>query len=72
MGARLERTFTRVAKADHFDLATPYAIGATHGPCAKGTNKWVAGLVATNGFEYHPTVAGHQEMAHLVEIALGS
>ena len=72
MGARLERTFTRVAKADHVRLVDPYAIGATHGPCAKGANKWVAGLVATNGFEDHPTVAGHQEMAHLVEIALGS
>jgi hypothetical protein len=33
---------------------------------------WVAGLVASNGFEYHPTVAGHQEMARLVEQDLGS
>jgi lysophospholipase L1-like esterase len=72
MGARLERVFVAVAKADHVRLVDPYAIGAAHGPCAKGANKWVAGLIATNGFEYHPTVAGHQEMAHLVEQVLGS
>ena len=72
MGARLERVFVTTAKADHVRLVDPYAIGATHGPCAKGSNQWVAGLVATNGFEYHPTVAGHQEMAQLVERKLGS
>ena len=72
MGARLERVFVAVAKADHVRIVDPYAIGAEHGPCAKGANKWVAGLIATNGFEYHPTVAGHQEMAHLVETELGS
>lgn len=71
MGARLEQIFVTVAKTDHVLLADPYVHGATHGPCATGTNKWVAGLVASNGFEYHPTVAGHQEMAHLVEQALG-
>jgi lysophospholipase L1-like esterase len=71
MGTRLEQVFVRVAKAEHVRLADPYVLGATHGPCAQGTNKWVAGLVASNGFEYHPTSAGHQEMAHLVEQALG-
>jgi lysophospholipase L1-like esterase len=72
IGARLERVFVKEAKAEHVRLVDPYAIGADHGPCAKGANQWVAGLVATNGFEYHPTVAGHQEMAHLVEQQLGS
>jgi lysophospholipase L1-like esterase len=71
MGQRLEHVFVRVAKTDHVRLADPYVMGAAHGPCATGTNKWLAGLVASNGFEYHPTVAGHQEMAHLVEQALG-
>ena len=71
MGTRLEQVFVTVAKADHVRLADPYVLGATHGPCAQGTNKWVAGLVASNGFEYHPTGAGHKEMAHLVEQALG-
>ena len=72
MGARLESVFVTVAKTDHVRRADPYVLGATHGPCAQGTNKWVAGLVASNGFEYHPTGAGHQEMAHLVEHALGT
>jgi lysophospholipase L1-like esterase len=72
MGARLERVFVRVAKTDQVRLVDPYVIGAAHGPCATGANKWVAGLVATNGFEYHPTVAGHEEMAHLVEQELGA
>jgi lysophospholipase L1-like esterase len=72
MGARLERVFVAVAKADHVRIVDPYTIGAEHGPCAEGANKWVAGFIATNGFEYHPTVAGHQEMAHLVEQELGS
>ena len=70
MGQRLEEVFVTVAKADHVRVVDPYVLGATHGPCAAGTNKWVAGLVATNGFEYHPTSAGHQEMAQLVERAL--
>ena len=71
MGTRLEQVFVKVAKTDHVLLADPYVLGATHGPCATGANQWVAGLVPSNGFEYHPTAAGHQEMAHLVERALG-
>ena len=71
MGARLEQVFVTVARADHIRLADPYVLGASHGPCATGTNAWVAGFVAANGFEYHPTAAGHQEMAQLAEQALG-
>lgn len=72
VGSELQRVFMTLAKNDHVRLVDPYAIGGAHGPCAKGANKWVAGLVATNGFEYHPTLAGHQEMARLVEQELGS
>jgi lysophospholipase L1-like esterase len=72
MGARLEQVFVAAAKVDHVLLADPYVLGATHGPCATGTNKWIAGLVASNGFEYHPTAAGHEEMARLAERVLGS
>ena len=72
IGARLEQVFVTVAKTDHVRIADPYVLGATHGPCAAGANRWVAGLVATDGFEYHPTIAGHQEMAQLVERDLGS
>ncbi len=70
IGARLEQAFASVSRADNVRLADPYVLGATHGPCARGTNKWVAGLVASNGVPYHPTVAGQQEMARLVEQAL--
>ena len=72
MGTRLEQVFVKVAKTDHVRLADPYVFGTSHGPCATDANQWVAGLVASNGYEYHPTVDGHQEMAHLVEQALGS
>jgi lysophospholipase L1-like esterase len=70
MGQRLERVFVSVARANKIVLVDPYALGATHGPCARGNNRWVAGLVPTNGFEYHPTAAGHRAMAHMVEQAL--
>ncbi len=70
IGTRLEHVFVGVAKADHIRLVDPYAIGATHGPCAKGGQKWIAGLTPTNGFEYHPTAAGHRQMAKMVEQGL--
>ncbi len=71
IGQRLEHVFVSVAKADHIILVDPYAIGAKHGPCAKGSQKWIAGLTPTNGFEYHPTAAGHRQMAYMVEQVLG-
>jgi lysophospholipase L1-like esterase len=70
MGQRLEQVFVTVARMDSVRFADPYVVGAAHGPCATGTNQWVAGLVPSNGFEYHPTAAGHQEMARLVEQVL--
>ncbi len=72
IGQRLEHVFVGVAKADHIRLVDPYAIGAKHGPCASGSQKWIAGLTPTNGFEYHPTAAGHRQMAHMVEQNLGA
>lgn len=72
IGARLERVFASVAKSDHVRFADPYVLGASHGPCATGDSQWVAGLVASNGFEYHPTASGQREMARLAEAALGS
>jgi len=72
MGQRLQQVFVTVAREDQVQIADPYVVGATEGPCATGTDMWVAGLVASNGFEYHPTVAGHQEMARLVEQDLGN
>jgi hypothetical protein len=69
IGMRLERVFVNVAQATHIRFADPYVLGATHGPCS-GSNRWVVGLVPDNGAPYHPTAAGHREMARLVERAL--
>jgi lysophospholipase L1-like esterase len=72
IGQRLEHVFVSVAKADHIRLVDPYVLGAKHGPCAKGNQKWIAGLTSTNGFEYHPTGAGHRQMAQMVEQELSA
>ena len=70
MGQRLEQVFLSVARQTHVRIADPYVLGASHGPCAPGPARWVAGLVAPDGFAYHPTAAGHVEMAKLVEANL--
>lgn len=70
IGKRLEKVFVDVVKKTGVIMADPYAVGADHGPCA-GSQAWIAGHQATNGFPYHPTAAGHVAMAHLVEHALG-
>lgn len=72
MGQRLETTFRSVARRTHIRIADPYVLGAAHGPCAPPATRWVAGSVAPAGFPYHPTAAGHVEMARLVEADLGS
>jgi lysophospholipase L1-like esterase len=72
IGARLEKVFVKVARATNIRLADPYVLGAKHGPCAAGANRWIVGLVPDNGAPYHPTAAGHREMARLVERALTS
>jgi lysophospholipase L1-like esterase len=72
MGQRLEHVFVQVAKADRVRLVDPYGVGAKHGPCAKGGQQWIAGLIPANGFAYHPTAAGHREMAAMVERALSA
>jgi lysophospholipase L1-like esterase len=69
IGARLEQVFRTVTRATHILLADPYVLGADHGPCA-GDQRWIVGLVPDNGAPYHPTAAGHREMARLVERAL--
>jgi lysophospholipase L1-like esterase len=70
IGARLEKVFVTVAKATKIRIADPYVLGAGHGPCAAGASSWIAGLIPNNGAPYHPTAAGHREMARLVERAL--
>jgi lysophospholipase L1-like esterase len=69
IGMRLEKVFVDVVKKTGVLMADPYAAGSGHGPCA-GSQAWIAGHQAINGFPYHPTAAGHVAMAHLVEHAL--
>jgi hypothetical protein len=71
IGQRLEAVFVRVARATRIRIADPYVIGASRGPCAPRSVRWVAGLRAPNGFPYHPTAVGHVAMASLVERQLG-
>jgi lysophospholipase L1-like esterase len=72
IGQRLEDVFVQVANQTHVRLVDPYVLGANHGPCAAKDARWVAGLRAPNGFPYHPTAAGHTEMAALVEAGEGA
>jgi len=72
MGASLEKVFTEVAASTNIKIADAYPLGATHGPCASEAESWMAGHTVTVGFPYHPTIAGHQEMALLTEKALNS
>jgi lysophospholipase L1-like esterase len=72
IGSRLEAVFRSVAKNTHILIADPYRLGAGHGPCAPGTAAWVAGLAPATGAAYHPTAAGHRELAKLVEQALAA
>jgi lysophospholipase L1-like esterase len=70
LGERLEATFATVAKQTGVRIADPYVLAAGHGPCAGASQRWVDGASAPDAFPYHPTAAGHAEMAHLVEKAL--
>jgi len=72
IGARLEKVFVAVAKSTHVLIADPYRLAAGHGPCAPASKRWITGLHATNGAPYHPTPAGHREMARLVERAIAN
>jgi lysophospholipase L1-like esterase len=72
IGSRLEKVFRSVAKKTHILIADPYVLGAGHGPCAPTGKRWISGFVATDTAAYHPTAAGHREMARLVEKALAA
>lgn len=70
LGLRLEQTLLAVAKSTGVLLADPYQVTAGHGPCAPQGDNWVAGARAPQGFPYHPTAVGHEEVASLVIAAL--
>lgn len=73
IGSRLEKVFVSVAKKTHILIADPYVLAARHGPCAAAGKSWITGLHPSHGAAaYHPTAAGHREMARLVEKALAA
>jgi hypothetical protein len=71
LGQRLEDAFLATAPTANVVLVDAYAASSGHGPCAPTQGqRWVAGKSAPEGFPYHPTLAGHQAIASLVETAL--
>ena len=72
LGTALEAAFVSVAASQNVLIADSYPGAAGHGPCQMpASQRWVNGqTVLENGIRYHPTAAGHREMARLVLAAL--
>jgi hypothetical protein len=70
MGASVEKALVGAAKKAKVLLADPYAQRGDHTACAPESKRWTAGKDVTDGFAYHPTALGHQEMAALIGNAL--
>jgi lysophospholipase L1-like esterase len=72
MGAQLEAVFVRVFAKSDVVFVDPYVVPGDHTACAPASARWTNGYVVPKGqgFAYHPTALGHQEMADLVEQAL--
>jgi lysophospholipase L1-like esterase len=70
MGATIEKALVGAAKRARVLLADPYAQRGDHTACASESKRWTAGNQVTDGFAYHPTALGHQEMATLITKAL--
>ena len=72
LGTALEAAFVSVAASQQVLIADSYPGAAGHGPCQMpASERWVNGAtVLENGIRYHPTAAGHREMARLVLAAL--
>jgi lysophospholipase L1-like esterase len=70
LGQKLENAFVSAASSRQSLIADAYVLAQGHGPCAT-TERWINGAnVADSGIRYHPTAAGHIEMARLVLAAL--
>lgn len=72
MGEKLEATFVKVFAKSDVALVDPYVVPGDHTVCAAASARWTNGYTVPTGegFAYHPTALGHQEMATLVEQAL--
>jgi aspartate oxidase len=70
MGATVEKALVAAAKKAKVLLADPYAQRGDHTACAPESTRWTAGSQVTDGFAFHPTALGHQEMTTLISKAL--
>jgi lysophospholipase L1-like esterase len=73
MGEKLEAASIAAAQQAGVILVDPYAQPGDHTACASTTDRWTGGyhVAPGEGFAYHPTALGHEEMATLIEQALG-
>jgi lysophospholipase L1-like esterase len=72
MGEKLEAAMVSAAQQTGVVLVDPYVQPRDHTACAPAAERWTAGykVAPGEGFAYHPTVLGHQEMAKLIEQAV--
>jgi lysophospholipase L1-like esterase len=72
MGQKLETASVAAAEQAGVILVDPYAQAGDHTACAPVAQRWTAGydVAPGQGFAYHPTALGHEEMATLIEQAL--
>jgi len=72
MGEKLEAASVSAAEQAGVLLVDPYVEPGDHTGCAPVSERWTAGykVAPGEGFAYHPTALGHEEMAKLIEQAL--
>ena len=72
MAAKLELAQVSAARQTGVVLVDPYVEPGDHTGCAPAPDRWTAGykVAPGEGFAYHPTALGHEEMAGLIELAL--
>jgi hypothetical protein len=72
MGEKLEAASVAAAEQAGVMLVDPYVQPGGHTACAPAAQRWTAGyhVAKGEGFAYHPTALGHEEMATLIEQAL--
>jgi len=72
MGEKLEAASVSAAEQAGVVVVDPYVQPGDHTACAPVPERWTAGykVAPGEGFAYHPTALGHEEMAMLIEQAL--
>ena len=72
MAAKLEAASVSAAQQTGVVLVDPYVEPGDHTACAPAAERWTAGykVAPGEGFAYHPTALGHEQMAKMIEQAL--